>query len=104
MIPGVGIAKIKEIGRKKLDRTWSASNSCAARQVPRGKEIIWMNNVRTLARVMSAARDKNYNVYAARGGKNVAHHCHTPSFGILEIRLARITEIRLGMRKLITFL
>ena len=50
-----------------------ASNSCAARQVSRGKEIIWMNNIRTLASVMSAARNKNYNVFVACGGKNVAH-------------------------------
>ena len=51
-----------------------ASNSYVARQAPRGKEIIWMNIMRTLARVMCAARDKNHNVFAARCGKTVAHH------------------------------
>ena len=28
-----------------------------------------------LARVVDAARDKNYNTFLARGGKKVAHHC-----------------------------
>ena len=37
-----------------------------------------MNNIRTFARVRSAARNKNYNVFAACGGKNVAHHWSNP--------------------------
>ena len=37
---------------------------------PGGKEI-WMNNMRSLVRVVSVARGKNYNVFAARGGKRL---------------------------------
>ena len=36
---------------------------------PEEKEIIWMNIVRTMAIVMSAARDKNPNFFPASGGK-----------------------------------
>ena len=35
------------------------------------KKIIWMNIMRTLARAMSAARDKNYNDFLARVGKRL---------------------------------
>ena len=48
---------------RPADRTWPESNSCAACLVPKGKEVIWMNNMCILARVMSAAR----------GGKKVTH-------------------------------
>ena len=34
----------------------------------------------TLARVMSAARNENHNIFAARRGKKVAHHWATGSY------------------------
>ena len=42
---------------------------------PQRKKIIWMNIMRTFARVVGVARDKTRNSFSARGGKKVAHHC-----------------------------
>ena len=48
----------------------------------------------TLARVMSAARDENYNDFAARGGKKVAHHCPN---GIFSLKTWPLVGLRLSL-------
>ena len=50
-----------------------------------GDKEIWINNMRTLARVVSAACDKNCNVFAARGGKKVTHHCNNALCKVVKV-------------------
>ena len=46
----------------------ASTNSCVARQAPRGKKNNWDE-------YYVSANDKYYNCFLAHGGKKVAHHC-----------------------------
>ena len=78
-----------------VDRTWPASNSCVARQAPKGKEIILMNIMRILARVACAACYKNHNVFAACCGKKVAHHCSKTFFSLPYLTVLKSPQFRM---------
>ena len=54
-------------------RIMPTSNSCVARQAPRGKQINKVEYYVTFAGVVGAAPDKNQNSFSSREG--CPHHC-----------------------------